>query len=60
MHCYNLLFTLLFLQNGWTALHYAAKQGYLDMIQLLIDSGASSEAAATVSMTYISVAKFRK
>lgn len=60
VHCYNILLTLLFLQNGWTALHYAAKQGYLDMIQLLIDSGASSEAAATVSMTYISVAKYRK
>ena len=29
------------LQNGWTALHFAAKAGYEEVVQLLVESGAS-------------------
>ena len=28
-------------QNGWTSLHFAAKAGYLTVVKLLIESGAS-------------------
>ena len=28
-------------QNGWTALHHAAKAGHLDVVTLLVEAGAS-------------------
>jgi len=28
------------LQNGWTPLHFAAKAGHLDVVKLLVESGA--------------------
>lgn len=28
-------------KNGWTALHFAAKAGYLNVVKLLTESGAS-------------------
>jgi len=27
-------------QNGWTPLHFAAKAGHLDVVKLLVESGA--------------------
>ncbi len=32
--------TLWLLQRGWAPLHYAARHGFLDVVQLLVDSGA--------------------
>lgn len=29
------------MQNGWTALHFSAKAGYLTVVKLLIESGAN-------------------
>jgi len=35
------LYTLVhWLQNGWTPLHFAAKAGHLDVVKLLVESGA--------------------
>lgn len=34
----------LFQQNGWTPLHYSARAGCFDVVQLLTDSGASPKA----------------
>ena len=31
----------LYLQNGWTPLHFASKAGFLNVVTLLIESGAS-------------------
>lgn len=33
-------------QKLWTPLHYAARYGYLDVVQLLVDSGADPTAAS--------------
>lgn len=35
------LFVFFSCQNGWTPLHFAAKSGYLDTVQFLVESGAS-------------------
>lgn len=32
------------LQNGWTPLHCAARAGFLDVVKLLVESGASPKA----------------
>lgn len=32
------------MQNGWTAMHCAARAGYLDVVKLLVESGASPKA----------------
>lgn len=32
-----------YLQNGWTSLHFAAKAGYLNVVKLLVESGASTK-----------------
>lgn len=29
--------------DGWTAMHYAAHEGYMEVVKLLIDKGASLE-----------------
>lgn len=34
----------LLLQNGWTSLHCAARAGFLDVVKLLVESGASPKA----------------
>lgn len=40
---------LLFLQNGLNALHLAAKEGHMDLVQELLDRGAAVDAATKVS-----------
>lgn len=34
------LFMLPIVKRGWAPLHYAARHGFLDVVQLLVDSGA--------------------
>ena len=38
MYCVQEMFYR-FDQNGWTAVFYAAKQGYITIVQLLMDHG---------------------
>ena len=33
---------ILHLQNGWTSLHFSSKAGYLNVVKLLVESGAST------------------
>ena len=37
------------LQNGWTALMFAVANSNIDMVRLLLDAGANTEAADKVS-----------
>ena len=40
-------------QVGWTALHYAVRNGYRDCVQLLIQSGAVVDIKTNVSALYV-------
>lgn len=40
-----------FLQEGWTALHFAAKSGWLELVQFLVESGASVQAECFIRRT---------
>ncbi|KAL3317425.1 hypothetical protein Ciccas_003915 [Cichlidogyrus casuarinus] len=42
------------LQNGWTALHWAAQRGHTDIVRHLLDNGANRLAQDRASYTYIS------
>ena len=37
--CFLSLF--LFLQNGWTALHFAARKGFEDIVKILVEHGSN-------------------
>ncbi len=41
------------LQNGMTALHWAANNGHLDIATLLINNGCDMNIADDVSHTYV-------
>lgn len=38
-------------QTGWTALHYAAKAGWLEVVRFLVESGASGQAECHIGYT---------
>ena len=48
-----LLSLSLLLQNGWTAVMLAAENGHLEVVRLLISSGASVKAIGKVSVRII-------
>ena len=37
-------------QKGWTPLHEAAKYGYVEIVQLLMEKGANIEATSAVQL----------
>lgn len=39
------------LQTGWTPLHYAAKGGWLEVVRILVESGAPVKAECGVGYT---------
>ena len=43
---------LYFMQNKWTALHYAAQHGHLQLVQLLLSKAAKVNAKSSVSISY--------
>lgn len=42
------LSSLMFFQNGLNALHLAAKEGHVDLVQELLDRGAAVDSATKV------------
>ena len=42
------LYSLVFFQNGLNALHLAAKEGHVDLVQELLDRGAAVDSATKV------------
>ncbi len=40
-------------QRGWTALHYAAFNGHLEIATLLINNGCDIDITSKVSHTYV-------
>ena len=44
-HMVHIIFLL---QNGWTALMFAVANSNIDMVRLLLDAGANTEAANKV------------
>lgn len=44
------------LQSGWTALHYAAQAGCLEVLSLLVESGASACAECCAGRTPLQLA----
>jgi ankyrin repeat protein len=46
-------------QNGWSALHFASKAGYLNVVKLLVETGASprlENANGKVAVTFAAAA----
>ena len=39
--------------DGWTAMHYAAHEGYMEIVKLLIDKGACVEFAYCAGGWYV-------